>query len=350
MKRIWCTVSMIALMASTARAATLSATPADLSARVGAARPGDIVQLAPGAYGAVKLQNIVKAPQGVTIQGAPAAVFTSLDASGSSFLTFDGIEVAGGGNLAMVWFGAGAHDLALRNSKVHQADNQTLLGSGVVFNNAANVTIDHNEFSFLGSGVGVQSSTGAVIANNLFHDIGSDGIDLTNAVQTKVVGNRATNFHPQPAAHPDFIQFWGPSTSGLDIEDNRFDRGTGGVTQGIFGEDGAGITIKNNILRGTMFNGIGLSRTKGAEIEGNFLDGYPDMPTRIIVRGGCTGIAITNNTAQTIINYVPAGQPACKDVRIAQNTAVAPAPFGDDRPLEAWLRRREQRSAPGRQD
>lgn len=343
LSRVLCTVSLLALMASASRAATLAATPADLAAQVKAAQPGDVVRLAPGAYGAVKLQAILKASPGVTIQGVPGVVFSSLDASGSSFLTFDGIEVAGTANAAAVWFGPGSHDLTLRNSKVHQADGKTLQGSAVVFNKAANITVDHNEFSFLASGVGVQASTGAVVSNNLLHDIGSDGVDLTDAVGAKVIGNTATNFHPPPAAHPDFIQWWGKNTSGLDIEDNRFDRGTGGVAQGIFGEDGQGVTIRNNILRGTMYNGIGLSRTKDAVIEGNFVAGYPDMATRIIVRGGCDSVTITGNAAQAVLDYVQAGQPSCREVRISENQPLAAAPRGDDRPLDAWRRRRAQR-------
>ena len=351
MNRLFAAVSAVALTAAGARAATLSADPASLVAQVKAARPGDIVRLAPGAYGAIGLNNIAKAAPGVTIQGAPGAVLTSLEATGSSFLIFNGLEVAGTANAAAVYFGAGSHDIVFRNGKVHQADNATLQGSALIMHAAANVTVDRNEFSWLSSGVGVQASTNAVVSNNSFHDIGADGIDITDATNLKVIGNTATDFHPGPTTHPDFIQWWETGTvaspCGMDVEDNRFDRGAGKPIQGVFGEAGCDVTIRGNILRGAMFNGIGLSRTQGAVIADNFVDGYPDMVSRIIVRGGCADVSITNNAAQVVANYMPAGQPPCRDVKIAGNTTLTAAAPGDDRPLDRWLSRRRQEPDPG---
>lgn len=332
MNRLFAALFACALSFGVAHAATPTATPATLAAQVKAAQPGDVVQLAPGAYGAVKLQNLVKTAP-VVIEGAPGAALTSLDGTGSAFLTFDGLEVIGTANAAAVWFGPGSHDLTFRNGKVHNTNPAQ--GSAVVFNKATNITVDHNELYNLGSGVGVQSSTGAVVSNNAFHDIASDGIDITDAVGAKITGNTGTNFHPPAQAHPDFIQFWGLNTNGLDIENNRYDRATGGVAQGIFGEDGANVTIKGNILRGTMFNGIGLSRTKGAVISGNFVDGYPDMTTWIIVRDACDSVTITGNATPTVTNYTAA--PACTNVTISGNTTVALAALGDDALLTAWL-------------
>ncbi len=96
------------------------------------------------------------------------------------------------------------------------------------------------------------------------------------------IGNRSTNFHPQPGDHPDFIQFWadkdvGPST-GNRVMDNVYQRGDGVGVQGVFIEDNKDIMISGNALLG--FSCTTPSRWRGCRahlVEDNFIQSYPDI-------------------------------------------------------------------------
>lgn len=329
--------------AGLAHAATLTATPATLSTQLAAALPGDIVELAAGDYGDLAAKNLAKAAPGVTIRpaaGAAVAV-SSITASGSTNLTFTGLEVQAkpATQYALTVAGGGA-GVVFDQLKVHQVDGKTPVGVGAFIRNAAGVTIQNSEFAWLGVGVTVMDSDHVTVAGNELHDIAVDGMDLAGASDVLVSKNYIHDFHPGEGAHPDAIQFWAtalhPDPARITITGNRYVRGTGGVAQGIFGGPGEDVTITDNALRGPMYNGISLAGTKGATISGNFVDGYPDMATRIIVRGGCDQVAITGNAAQAVVNYVVASEAPCTNVTISGNTALQPAAFGDDALLTAW--------------
>jgi len=342
MTRLLLTASTLALMACEARATTLTATPANVAAKVQAAQPGDVVQLESGEY--VLHINARKAAPGVTITPASGAhvVASEIVANGSSNLTFDGIEVAmtpaANGVTAA---GKGTENIVFNHIKVHQADNQSLASVGFWIRLASNITIQNSEVQWAHRGIAVLDSDHVTIKDNLIHDIKVDGMELAGTTDTTITGNKATNFHPTPGDHPDFIQWWGTAitkTNNLNIEGNHYERGTGGIAQGIFGEDGSNITIKGNSLLGVMYNGIGIARAQDVLIDANFVDGYPDMGTRIIVRGACDRVTISNNTTPAVINYVQAGETPCKSVtQKNNNTRLKPVSVTDQSAYRSWL-------------
>lgn len=342
MKRLLAALLPLALLFQPAFAATLPATPATLWNQMGAAQPGDHVQLQSGDYGDIPAWNFKKAGV-VTIEPAPGAVVTlsSINADGSTNLLITGFDVAMKATTQYgITAGSGANNVVYDRMKVHQADASLLQGVGFWFRNAIKVTVQNSEFYWLGTGGGALDSDQVLIAGNRIHDINVDGILLSGKLSGVVSGNTLRDFHPGAGDHPDGIQFF-DAASGvvgpLEISSNRIERGSVGQLQGIFGEGGAGISIHDNELLGTMYNGIGLARTKVASIDHNFVDGYPDMDTRIIVRGGCDSVALTNNTTQSVFSYVTTGEPPCTNVTLAGNTIIpASAGAGDYAALNAW--------------
>jgi hypothetical protein len=337
-------------LAAGADAATLQATPANLLAQVRAAQPGDVVRLASGTYSIGF--TVQKPAPGITIEPAPGAtvIASVLNLTGSTNITVDGVDVpmAGAGAYGAT-AGPGSQNITFRHLKVHQADNKTNDGVAFYIRGANAITVDSSEIGHSGIGINIIDTDHVVLTNNLIHDISGDDIDLAGAPYAKVIGNTAINNVPGPDEHPDFIQFWGtktnPNPCDIVIEKNRYDRGKGGAAQGIFGEGGCNVTIANNIIRGAMGNGIALAFTNGANISGNFVQGYPDMASGMVVRNRCSNITMTNNAAGAVTNYVVAGEMPCTNVKISSTTIVKAAKFGDDAVLNKRLEA-QQASAP----
>jgi hypothetical protein len=120
------------------------------------------------------------------------------------------------------------------------------------------------------------------------------------------------------------------------VSGNRCERGSGGISQGVFFAGYNDLTVTGNVLLGTMYNGISFSGVKSGVIAGNFLLGYVDMGTQIIVRGGSDNITIDGNAAPLVSNYNPAGDPANTNITIGTNTVTTAAAVGDNSQLAAW--------------
>lgn len=343
MKHLLAATIAFACLVSPAFAATVAVTPASYWNTLSAAQPGDVLQLQAGDYGDLNAKNFPKAAPGVTLQPAPGAMVAmgSINASGSTNLTFTDFDVTMKPTTQYgVTVGSGGQGVVFDRVKVHQADGSLLQGVGFWVRNAAGVTVRNSEFYWLGIGGGVMDSDKVTVAANHIHDVKTDGIMLSGTTNALVTRNLIHDHHPTAGDHPDGIQFFNTAahaTDRLEISANRVERGAGGIIQGIFGEDGANVAIHDNELLGTMYNGIGLSRTQGAEITRNFVAGYPDMATRIIVRNACDRVAISGNTAQQVVNYVAAGETPCSNVTLAGNTIIGPAAGpGDYAALNAW--------------
>ena len=213
-------------------------------------------------------------------------------------------------------------------------------GLGMELRASTGLTVTNSELAHLGSGIAQIDTTGVTISHNSFHDIATDGIDSAGAHQVVVSNNTFTNFFPETGAHPDAIQFFGDSngvqSSDAIIADNVITRGSGDPVQGIFVSATNHIEITGNALNGTMYNGIALSGVTDGQISNNFVDGYTDMGTQIIVRGGSANVSVTGNTAEQISNYVDAGI-INPNYQASGNTIVPVSAVGDQSALNAWL-------------
>ena len=342
------------LLASAAHAATLRAAPATVTAVVKSAQPGDVVQLSSGAY-VLDLWGIRKASPGVTITPAPGATVTAseINPSGSSWLTFSGITVAmTPATQYGIYVENGSTNIVFDGLAIHQADKATLAGVGVFFRNigaASNIVLKNSEISWVGSGINAANVDGVTLTNNKLHDIQTDGILALGMMHSTISYNFITNFHNANGGHPDGIQ-WATDTndkppkiptSSLTIDHNRIEIGSGDQFQGIFGEDGDHITITNNIVMGSMGNGIADARSSDVTIDHNFVQSYaaPAIQTNLVVRQQADRISITNNTAPAIaVGSTADGTVQPTNVTQARNTKTTPARSPTDyTQVNAWL-------------
>jgi hypothetical protein len=206
------------------------------------------------------------------------------------------------------------------------------------------VTVADSKLSLVGTGINFIDSDHVEILRNSLSDVQSDSIRGASS-HVDVIGNHATNFHPQPGDHPDFIQFWstketGPST-GNRIKDNVYERGTGDPVQGVFIGDNKDIVISGNALFGTMVNAIALAEVQGALVEDNFVQSYPDQGAKIITRGRSADVTIRNNVSPRVENY--AGDGANTGYKEQGNRLIGTAKPGDASAMQAWLAKKDQK-------
>ena len=114
------------------------------------------------------------------------------------------------------------------------------------------------------------------------------------------------------AQHSDCIQFWtsGETTAGsnITISGNTYNIGSGNAVQGIFMTDQVGdltysnVTIENNDMVGTGWNGITLQHVSGALVENNTLQtvASTDQTSRLTLDGGVSGVVQNNRVGQLI--------------------------------------------------
>ena len=342
MHRLFGAISMLALLCASANAATLTATDgASLVAQAQAAQPGDVVEMQPGAWGDVTLQGIVKAAPGITIRPPAGTTIqvTSLDTQFSSYLTIDNLEVlfSGGSTAQPVQLSNDSH-ITVNGLKIHQASAAVAGGFGAYIRNASYVTVNASEIFYAGIAVASIDSDHTTISNTSIHDVTDDIMDLDGSPFVTVTGNTATagNFS---GFHPDFIQFdvgqVNKDNCGADIEANRYDRGTSATqANGIFGISVCNAVVKGNVLRGANANGIYLGGSHDVAISGNFVQGYPDMGSSIVVSADDVNVSVTGNAAN---GYAVAGAAVTPGAGADPSNSVIPqAANGAEALLTAW--------------
>lgn len=230
-------------------------------AMVLAARPGQTITLPAGDHGALVLSNL-RFDQPIRIN-ASAARFSSIVIRSSRGITIDGGTVIGPGG---------------RSYGVH-VDRST----GISINGMA-ITGAHR-------GMVIARSVNVQAVGNQFVGLLSEGVNIAQSQRILIERNVCRNFNPiQPTYnadgsllrdgdHPDCIQGWSrpdaPPTSDVRIIGNRAE----GYMQGVFfgnhvrdGVDDGGfdrITIRDNIVRVSMPNGISLSAARNSEVINN---------------------------------------------------------------------------------
>lgn len=326
------------------------ATPQTLGGRLTAAQSGQTILLASGSYGTLNIYGRKFSGAGLVIEAQPGAkpVFTAINIDSSEGIAVKNVEVAierGPPNATVIGVNLNhsAH-VSVSGLKVHGAPNEEISGNGMRMRDCTDVSVADSDFRRIGTGVNYLDSDHVDILRNSFSDIQSDSMRGASS-HVNVIGNHATNFHPQPGDHPDFIQFWstketGPSANNV-IKDNVYVRGDGAPVQGVFIEDNKDIVISGNAMLGVAYNAISLSRTQGAVIEDNFIQSYPDMGARVITRGASSNVTVRNNVTPAVINYAEDGKPNA-GYKEQGNKSIKTATPGDASAMQAWLARREQ--------
>lgn len=312
----WCGLSHAGgLPAAGQRGGSITVTNADQLVQALGRAQGGTINLAAGVYAPVLIKGVSPAAP-LTIRSAdPArpAVLTGMTITNSGNLVLDGLAfgpLAPGQQYALSILGS--HDVVARRLAITWkggVQGRSVI-SAVFLRNSRHIEISDSRFSDHWHGISFLDVDGLRIANNLLAHLRTDGIRGGGASNAVVEGNVIGSFHPDPGDHPDGIQFWSTHEKlpgrNIVIRGNLVWRGSGPVLQGIFIRDTfdnlpfENVTIEDNLLVGTMYNGLALSGGNGVVIRRNRVIAYPDMKSWLSVRN-LQGATVADNAAALFI-------------------------------------------------
>ena len=239
----------VALVAPAAAGATIVRVTNDteLATALTLALPGDVIQLAPGAYTTVS----VVARADITLAGEPGATIAGMNIMGSTRLVITGLAIAPAGATAYVNVAASS-DVTF--SDLHLDGGAGGAGAAIWLTpDALGVVIKDSTFLHCASPMCIRaSSPDVLIEHNVFDDL--DDSDAVHGFGGGVIRYNRMD-HALPAGdgnHNDFIQIGngGPWT----IDGNWFGVRTGGaatiwvdsIDKGVIHD----VLIQNNVLTG----------------------------------------------------------------------------------------------------
>jgi len=291
----------------------------ELSRAVAQAANGAVIRLAPGDYPQVTIigRDDRAGRGGVTITSAdparPARIGMML-VRNTRGLTIRQMEFAANpANTTSNSFQF-LHNtrLTLDRIRVYGPENteQAYQLRGMLVRDSDDVTITNLRFFNLQSGLHLLNATHVKVIGSEFWNLRIDGIHGGGVSDALIAGNVFTDFHPVPGDHPDAIQLWSTDQQEpgrrIMIRDNLVVRGTGTQTQGVFIRDThnvlpfEGVEIVNNLMIGTLYNGIAVDGLIGGRIEGNAVIALSDQKSWIRLQSA-RDVAVRNNNAPHFI-------------------------------------------------
>ncbi|WP_298438181.1 right-handed parallel beta-helix repeat-containing protein [uncultured Jannaschia sp.] len=304
--------------------------PATLIDQLDAARPGDTLMLAPGAYPEMRIVGVQgTAAQPITIRAAEGSVrigtavlrdaahlvLSDLDFQPAADAPDEPFRVVASRDIVMqdMRF-AGPEALTRRALRVTETDGFTLTRS---------------EITGFRTGTLIDDSTGITLTENLLHGLGLDGMTFAEVEDVRIEDNTIRDFSDRRTGgtHPDMIQFWTAGTDrpsqGIVIRGNLLDSGRGPWTQSIFmrnervDQHEAGpemfyrdVTIEENVILNAHTHGITVGETEGLTIRRNtvvrnaFAARNRPNPNlwvpRIHIAGESREVIVVNNVAHAI--------------------------------------------------
>ena len=281
-------VCAVAFSASSARAANFTVyDSAQLDAALKRAAGGDTIRIAAGNYGSFEIKNF-----------NPRSAVTIVAASSANLPVFSHLRVTGSSNLLLTRLAIASPlpepGMALYSTEIMRSHDVRLSGMtfrgvtgggvandprGLRLSDSTNITVANNSFTELSHAIIADGSTRMTITDNGFTGIRTDGIMVDGASGSLIARNRFSDFRPEPGDHPDAIQLFntGNATRNMTIQDNLMIGGAGQM-QGIFMTNASGdraqldqIKIANNLMWGTMWNGIAAFTANRVTVMGNTL-------------------------------------------------------------------------------
>lgn len=339
--------------------------PGGLSDALSQAGPGDVILLAPGDHGALKLSGVFGSTgKPVTLRSAdPAhpARFSWMALNGAEHLAIEDV-------IFDYRFKAGDDPHKLRPFTVQKSkdigfrrvlfDGDRASGTGGAADGygaafglglrwTRDIVIENATFRTFHRGLVTSQSQGITLRDSDFYGMRSDGADFAEVQDLLIEGNHFHDFEhaPDSGDHPDMIQFWTASTAspstGITIRDNILNAGMGYWTQSLFMRNElvdrkkAGremfyrdIEITGNVIINTHLHGITVGETDGLTIRNNTLirsttakgltqksDGLATPSIR--VSAASDKVTIRGNLVATI-----AGADKRPDWRVSDNLAI----------------------------
>jgi hypothetical protein len=308
---------------------TIVTTTAQFLAALSTSQAGDTIELAPGTYSNVVINNknisqTPSTPGGATRvliesqNSSNPAILTDLDVNSSTGFYFQNLTLS----TASTPVGPGGGDITdpFRVSQSSQMTFKTVtvIGdptgtystdvSGLLIENSTHLGIQNSTFAYLHNGFSEIGDNYVTVSGNNFSNISDDGIRGGGTSNVTITGNTFTTQHVDASdpTHPDAIQFWTTNTtagaSNITITNNTISRGAGNAVQGIFLNDEMGnrpytnVTIQGNSLTGELYNGILVDDGISTTISGNNVVSLPDYVSSIRVYNSLNPI-VSYNTA-----------------------------------------------------
>jgi Ca2+-binding RTX toxin-like protein len=318
---------------------------AALNLAVKAAKAGDTILLAPGAY-TMAASNLSFASD-VTISSADStrpAVMTSFNINGSTGLTLSDLELRASATEGTYPFKvSGSNDIHFLRLDVHGSldgnpQNDT---SGFLVRDSQNVSFEGSEFHELYQAISHLGVDHLTVKANSFHDLRSDAVLGGGSNWVTITGNTFRDFFPKAGDHADAVQFWTTNTTenahDIVVTDNVVQRGSGKVMQGVFfGDETDGlfyenVTITGNLVSGGMYSGISVNSARDVTVKNNIIQGFTDMKSWIRlddVHGG----TLSGNDANT---YLLVG--TTKNIVQTGNVAIPLASDGGTAVYTQWV-------------
>jgi len=249
------------------------------------ASPGATIVLAPGDYGQISLSDL-KFETPVTL------VAQNVRTTGFVLKNVAGLRING---MTVTLDQPDAGRLAVDDSQDIQFSGLVAqglaTGQGLYFTNSSGVRVEKSSFSGFRNGVVLSGCHDAVIEGATFRRLGADGVTSAGASRLLIKDNDFADFAPTPGSHPDAVQLFTrnatASAEDITIVGNRIRRGSGGIMQGIFITDQTGalpyrrVVIRDNVIEGSMYNGIAVAHAEDVEVSGNTVQPYEGMNARI---------------------------------------------------------------------
>lgn len=303
---------------SWAHAADVSvASPAELTAAIGAAAAGDRILLAPGHYGTLVLNGAhFSAP--VTIESRDLrdiANFSAVYLNDARGILLANVRIEYGATKSPLTTYAvnilSSTDISLNGLEVSSAANGVAGDDayGVNVRDSTRVVVRDCRIHDVYRAVAVLDSNDVELAGNDIAGVGSDGVVARGAVRLSIIGNYFSDFaiiDPE-IQHPDAIQLWSrdaPRASrDIVIRGNLIRRGSGDPSQGIFVKTPelatANLLIEENVIEQSMGQGIFVENGADVLIRKNTVlphDFRVDRPG-VEVRGVGAGVTVSENLA-----------------------------------------------------
>lgn len=253
------------------------ATPANVQAVIGAAKPGDTIKLAAGAYPRIVIKGKTFAPP-ITLDPS-AANMTQLTIDSSS-----GINVLGGG--------------------VSGAKGVSYLGYGFYVLNSSHVTLRAPKISNGVRGIVIDRSTYIDVLDPLMTGLSVDGINIV-ASQYVNITNASCQGFVTGLAHPDCVQMW--SVAGqkpvayVKIIGTKMDSKN---TQGVTGFDHAGqggfdyIVIQGSDILTSYPNAIAINNCRNCVVTDNVARTMPGSKYKASIRASGPNMVLARNVVK----------------------------------------------------
>jgi parallel beta-helix repeat protein len=267
-----------------------------LQAAVTASKAGDVILLATGNYGRIRIRNTLRTGSPVRIEPASSAVPTATDfeISASSGFAVYGLTITGSEHpLVSI---STSSDIRLGGLRIYGATNNKDAwddeNSGLWIRNSSRVSVSNTRISDVRTGIYVQRSNGIIIADSTVEFV-REGLNVAAVDQLYVYRNRFQEFTPNYAKgeHPDAIQFWVTNetvgVTNVVIAENFLSLGGYKPVQGFFIASGGDATdpqsivherveLRHNIYYGSARNALRLGGVRTSYVHHNTVLASPN--------------------------------------------------------------------------